>query len=140
MLRWLARIWECLLLIRRVHYSAAFSIAVFCAFSDARAAAEIEAAKAQFIKSCSVCHSADPAAAPRQGPNLFGVIGRKSGSVPGYSYSPALAASGFVWTEKVLDSWIENAKAIVPGNNMPYRQADPKKRILIVEYLKSLKP
>jgi cytochrome c len=121
---------------RGLHYSAAFSIAAFCTFSDARAAGN-EAAKAQFIKSCGVCHSAERGAGPRQGPNLYGVVGRKSGSVPGYTYSSALAASGFVWTEKALDSWIENAKAVVPGNNMPYRQADPEKRKLIIEYLKS---
>jgi cytochrome c len=114
----------------------ALLFAALYAFADS----SNEPGRAQFLKSCGVCHSADPGAAPRQGPNLYGVIGRKSGSVPGYVYSPALAASGFAWTEDALDRWIENAKAVVPGNNMAYKQADPEKRKLVIDYLKSLEP
>ena len=71
---------------------------------------DLEAAKAQFLKSCGTCHSVEPGAAPRQGPNLHGVIGRKAGTLPGFTYSPALQSWGEVWTEDLLEPWITNAQ------------------------------
>ncbi|MBT9292746.1 c-type cytochrome [Hyphomicrobiaceae bacterium 22] len=99
---------------------------------------DLEAGKAQFLKSCGTCHSAEPGAAPRQGPNLHGVIGRKAGTLPGFTYSPALQSWGEVWTEDLLEPWITNAQLTRPGTVMNYRQADEDKRKLIIQYLKSL--
>jgi len=42
------------------------------------------------------------------GPSLAGVVGRKSGSEPGYNYSPALKAANITWDEKALDQWLQN--------------------------------
>src|SRR5262245_30972277 len=73
------------------------------------------AAEAQFKKSCGTCHSVDPAAAPRQGPNLFGVIGRPAGTLEGFAYSPAFAAGkgGLVWDATTLDRWITDPQAMI---------------------------
>jgi cytochrome c len=106
----------------------------------AQDAVDLEAAKKQFLTSCGVCHTVEPGAPPRQGPNLATVYGRTAGSLPGYAYSEALKSSGLVWDAATLDPWIENAQAMRPGVNMPYRQADPAKRALIIAYLKSLSP
>lgn len=35
-------------------------------------------------------------------PNLYGLFGRTSGTVPGYKYSPANKAAGIVWGEDTL--------------------------------------
>ena len=94
--------------------------------------------KAQFVTSCGTCHSVEPGAAPRQGPNLNGVIGRKAGTLDGFKYSDALKSADWVWDEANLDKWIENAQAMRPGVVMPYRQADPAKRAKVIEFLKSL--
>jgi cytochrome c len=99
---------------------------------------DLEAAKKQFTTSCGVCHSVEPNAPARQGPNLNGVFGRKAGSLPDFKYSEALKTSGFVWDEATLDTWITNAQEMRPGVQMMYRQADPAKRALIIAYLKSL--
>ena len=119
----------------------AVSAAVFFgAISSACAAApESDAGKAQFVKSCGVCHATDPGAPPRKGPNLSGVFGRKAGSQPAFAYSAALGASGVVWDEATLERWLTDARSVVPGSTMPYRQADPDKRKLIIDYLKTLK-
>jgi cytochrome c len=95
--------------------------------------------RAQFEKSCGTCHSVEPGAAPRQGPNLNGVFGRKAGSLDGFKYSDALKSADWVWDEAHLDKWIENAQAMRPGVVMPYRQADPAKRAKVIAFLKSLK-
>ena len=101
---------------------------------------DVAAGQKQFLTSCGTCHIVDPNGGKRQGPNLAGVFGRKAGTLPGYDYSPALAKAGFVWNEDNLDKWITNAQTFVPGARMPYHQADPAKRKLVITYLKSLSP
>ena len=54
----------------------------------------------------------------RLGPSLFGVVGRKAGSVPGFAYSMSLKGSGVTWDEATLDKWITNSQAVIPGNDM----------------------
>lgn len=90
-----------------------------------------------FGQQCGACHSVKPGET-RVGPSLAGVIGRKAGTVPGYSYSPALKASGKMWTAASLDTWLTNAAAAVPGTKMPYKQADAAKRQAIITYLTTL--
>ena len=121
---------------------AASGVAVLAAgllFAPGRSRAEeVDPAKAQFIKSCGVCHAVEKDAAPRQGPSLLGVVGRKAASVEGFKYSEALKSADWAWDEKNLDPWLENAALVKPGTIMNYRQADPDKRALIIAYLKSL--
>jgi cytochrome c len=100
---------------------------------------DLAAAESQFKKSCGVCHVADADAGPRQGPNLFGVVGRAAGSVAGFKYSPAFKAGsgGIVWDDDALDRWLTDPQAVIPGSTMLYKQADADKRRLVIEYLKT---
>ena len=89
-----------------------------------------------FASICGTCHSA--ARPPRDvvGPSLYGVIGRKAGSKPGFSYSKAMAAAGFVWTPDQLQAYIAKPQAIVPGNRMPFSGLpNPKDRADVVGFL-----
>ena len=67
-----------------------------------------------FLK-CKACHQIGEGARNGVGPNLNGLIGRKSGSVEGYSYSEANKASGLTWDEDTFRDYIKNPKAKVPG-------------------------
>jgi cytochrome c len=68
---------------------------------------------------CAACHT-DAAGAPSAfGPNLYGVIGNRAGSRPGYAYSPALAQSKLVWSKASLARFIANPAMVVPGTRMP---------------------
>jgi cytochrome c len=74
------------------------------------------------------------------GPNLFGVVGRKAGTYPGFSYSSAMKTSGIVWTRAKLDAFLAATQKVVPGNAMPIVGiADPGQRADIVAYLATLK-
>jgi cytochrome c len=100
---------------------------------------DLPAAETQFKKSCGTCHVAAADGAPRQGPNLFGVVGRKAGEVAQFKYSEAFAkgSGGIVWDEATLDRWLADPQSVIPGSVMLYKQADSDKRRLVIEYLKT---
>lgn len=101
-------------------------------------AEDLEAARKFFVNACATCHAVEPGGPVRQGPNLRGVVGRASASLPDFKYSEALKATGWVWDEKRLDQWLSNSQESLPGTSMLYRQANPDRRQLVIAYLKSI--
>ena len=72
-----------------------------------------------FKRQCAVCHS--PLDGKNMmGPSLFGLIGRKAGTVAGFKYSAANQASDLVWDAEKLDPYLTNPRAVVPGTTMAY--------------------
>jgi cytochrome c len=73
-----------------------------------------------FNNVCRTCHTLKEGD-NRLGPNLHNIIGRKSGSVPDYSYSSAMKDADLTWDKATLDRFIANPDQVVPGNKMkPY--------------------
>ena len=66
---------------------------------------------------CLACHAL---AYDRVGPRHCGLFGRRAGSVPGFSYSPAMKRSGIVWNDKTLDRFLTKPLKMVPGSAMTY--------------------
>lgn len=88
---------------------------------------------------CSSCHVAEEGAASMAGPNLYGVVGRKAGSLDDFAYSDALVNSGITWTEAELDAFIADPAGKVPGTLMAAgAMPDAETRAAIVAYLRSL--
>ena len=69
---------------------------------------------------------------------MRGVLGRKAGTVPGFSYSNAIRSSGITWTEDLLNKWLQNPEALVKDNDMEFRVANTEERAALVAYLKTL--
>jgi len=89
---------------------------------------------------CAICHSNTKGAPARIGPNLFGVVGRKAGSEPGFSYSAAMKSAGFVWTEDKLTAYVQHPQVVVPGNRMAFGGISSGKDAAdLVAYLATLK-
>jgi cytochrome c len=86
---------------------------------------------------CTACHSLD---ANRIGPMHRGVFGRKSGSVPGFNYSPAVRKLNVVWNETMLDKWLKSPTAMAPGTMMGLSVPNPQDRADLITYLKSVSP
>ncbi len=86
---------------------------------------------------CKTCHAVGEGQ-NRIGPSLHGVVGRKAGTYPGYTYSAANKGSGIVWTEPAIYQYLIKPQAYVPGTKMTYPgQPDAKKRADIIAYLKT---
>ena len=102
-------------------------------------APEILHGQAQFKEICATCHTSEPNK-NKIGPTLFGLIGRRSGSVPGFSYSEAMRNAGIVWDVASLDKYLADPKGVVPGNKMPYLGVKkPEARREIISYLSTLR-
>lgn len=97
------------------------------------------AAGAQAFLPCSACHSVAPDGAALIGPNLWGVVGRAVGSVPGFEYSAELRSVGGNWTPEQLDRFLANPGAFAPGTRMGYvGVSDPTERSALIAYLGTL--
>ena len=89
---------------------------------------------------CGVCHKTSAAEKSVLGPNLAGTAGRKSGTIAGYAFSPAMKASKIVWNRDTLIAYIAAPAKVVPGTKMAYAgQKDPAQEAAIADYLMSLK-
>ena len=86
---------------------------------------------------CKTCHAIE-AGVNKIGPSLHNIVGRKAGSIAGYSYSAANKGSGITWTPEKLFQYLEGPQRIVPGTKMSYTGIpDPQKRADVIAYLKA---
>ncbi len=88
---------------------------------------------------CQLCHYLEPNKV-KLGPPLWGVVGRKSGSVPGYPYSTAMKNYDHVWTPENLFVYLEHPQKVVVGTKMSFAglpsETDRKN---VIAYLETLK-
>lgn len=90
--------------------------------------------QAIFEQRCAACHSVEPGEND-VGPSLAGVVGRKAGSLAGFDYSPALKASGKMWTGPQLDQFLAGPQKMVPGTRMAMAVAEADQRQALIAYL-----
>jgi len=120
--------------------AAALAIWAMASAAPAFAAGDVAHGKSLFQDRCGVCHTgAADDGDGGQGPDLWGVMGRKAGGAPGFSYTPALKAATMVWTPATLDTFLEAPGKVVPGTAMPVSTANPKDRADLIAYLGTLK-
>jgi cytochrome c2 len=113
------------------------AISLTAAASAALAAGDPAQGK-QAYQACAACHSVTQGTTG-VGPSLFGVVGRKAGSAPGFNYSQALKASNLTWTAQNLDGYIADPQKKIPGNHMPYAgMSDAQLRGALIAYLETL--
>jgi cytochrome c len=86
---------------------------------------------------CKTCHVAEKGV-NRVGPSLWGVVGRKAGTVEGFKYSPANKNSGITWTEDNLFQYLAAPQKFLPGTYMAYSgMKPPQDRADLIAYLKT---
>ena len=97
----------------------ALVIIVSSAAASAALAQDAAAGKTSFNK-CLACHAIGEDAKNKVGPELNGLDGRKSGTVPDYNYSDANKNSGITWNEAQFKEYIKDPRAKVPGTKMAF--------------------
>jgi cytochrome c len=126
-----------------MHQQEIFTAVLACAaFFLATASAEAgDAAKGKSVfQRCAICHRVDKDGGNGLGPNLFAVVGRKAGTVAGFSYSAAMKNSGITWSTDKLNAYVEHPAVVVPGNRMAFAGiTDTGQRADVVAYLATLK-
>ena len=75
---------------------------------------------AKVFKKCLTCHSIAEGGGNKIGPALWGVLGRPSGSVPGYKYSKAMATHGKNWSFEEMNGFLIKPKDWIKGTKMSF--------------------
>ncbi len=111
------------------------------AASHGIAVAQDAAAGEKVFGKCKICHQIGEGAKNAVGPVLNGVVGRKAGTIEGYSYSSANKDSGLTWDEATLKEYLKNPRGKVPGTKMIFPGLTSEKDIDdVIAYLKQFGP
>jgi cytochrome c len=106
----------------------------------------------QVFKQCMTCHRIGPDAKNLVGPALTGVIGRQSGTAPGFAYSPinkAAGENGLVWTDDLIMQYLPDPNAFMKkfltekgkadlatgSTKMAFKLADEQQRKDVIAYI-----
>ncbi len=89
----------------------------------------------QFRQRCSTCHAVAAGAASTIGPNLRGVVGRRSATVAGFNYSTAMRGANISWTAANLDRYLAAPARMMPGTRMVVAVPDAAQRAAIIRHL-----
>jgi cytochrome c len=91
---------------------------------------------------CTACHTFEKGQANAIGPNLWKVVGSPIGEDRnGYDFSSAMETKkGTKWTPELLDKWLTNPQAFIPGTKMTFAGfSSVKQRADVIAYLETLK-
>ena len=74
----------------------------------------------KIFKKCAACHSIAKDGGNKIGPALWGVLGRKAGSVADYKYSKAMTAYGKPWSFEEMNGFLTKPKDWLKGTKMSF--------------------
>lgn len=126
-------------------------VAAGCLVAVGGASAQDAAKGKSTFNQCKACHALDHALV---GPPLGGVVGRKAGSVAGYSYSSLMKAAGeagLTWDEASLVDYLkgptdylkkyvtDKGKTASGSSKMAFQLSSEDQRKNVVAYLKEQK-
>nr|TFG53014.1 MAG: c-type cytochrome [Hyphomicrobiales bacterium] len=111
-------------------------------FFGAGSALAADAAEGEFVfgDNCGICHSAEQGGGHKIGPNLFGIVGRQSGTAEGFAnFSQAMKDADINWSGESLGTFLDGPAAMIPGTIMGFpgfsNEAD---KANLLAYLESL--
>jgi cytochrome c len=126
--------------VRQIRQSTAglLLINVLLASSAALAARDPTAGEKVFASHCGVCHATTPGE-NKVGPSLAGIVGSKSGTVPGFNFSTTMKDANVTWDDANLDKYLANPNGFVHGTKMFVNLPSETDRENVIAYLDTLK-
>jgi len=106
--------------------------------SSTLAAGDATAGKTVFSSRCAMCHTTEPGV-NKIGPSLVGIVGSKSGTVPGFDFSAAMNIAVITWDDAELDKFLANPAGDVHGTKMFVNLPSEADRQNVIAYLDTLK-
>ncbi len=127
-------------------------VAAAAALPAGEASAQDATKGEQVFKQCMTCHRIGPDAKNLVGPVLTGVIGRQSGTAPGFAYSTlnkAAGENGLVWTDDLIMQYLPDPNAFLKkfltdkgkadlatgSTKMAFKLADEQQRKDVIAYI-----
>ena len=90
------------------------------------------------FKRCSACHMIAAGGKNMIGPNLWSILGKKTGVASGYKYSKALAAYGKEWSFEEMNGFLIKPSAHIKGTKMAFAGLKKEKdRASVILYMNS---
>ena len=104
-------------------------------------AGDTDAGKKLFKSKCKMCHTNKEGGKSILAPNLFGVFGRKAGTLENFSkFSEGMKASGVVWDSASIDKLMQNPAGFSVGSKMKGGKIDDaNERAAIIAYMETMK-
>ena len=91
---------------------------------------------AKVFKKCTACDSIAQGGGNKIGPTLWGVLGRKAGSISDYKYSKAMTAHGKAWSFDEMNSFLIKPKDWIKGTKMSFAGLkNAKDRAAVILYM-----
>ena len=91
---------------------------------------------AKIFKKCAACHSIAQDGGNKIGPALWGILGRKAGSVSDYKYSKAMVAYAKPWSFEEMDGFLLKPKDWIKGTKMSFAGLkNAKERAAVILYM-----
>jgi cytochrome c len=118
----------------------AVALAVLAAAAaPAQAAVDAAAGQVLFTHKCAICHTVVEGQ-NKAGPSLYGVVGRRAGSLATYTYSDAMKNANRTWDAATLDDYLQAPRQKIPGVKMIFAGLpDEADRQNVIAYLETLK-
>jgi len=106
--------------------------------SRTMAAGDAAAGQSVFASRCAACH-ATQFGVNKIGPSLAGIVGSKSGTVPGFNFSAGMKNADITWDDAELDKFLANPTGDVHGTKMFVNLPSESDRQNVIAYLETLK-
>lgn len=88
--------------------------------ASAASAQDVAKGERVFNTQCKACHTLQRGGATTMGPNLYRIMGRRSGTGQGYGYSEVMRKFALEWNDTTLAAYLRDPRADMPGTKMVF--------------------
>ena len=113
------------------------AVAVIVLAASAASAQDVAKGERVFVTQCKACHTLERGGATTAGPNLYRVMGRRSGTGQGYGYSEVMRRFAIEWNDATLAAYLRDPRSDMPGTKMVFAGIKQGSQIAdVIAYLK----